>query len=67
MLSPDMPQPTEWTPQDWIFVIEALCFYATSEVVSELKYEYAHQLADEIAAQEGLPASELLLQAESLS
>lgn len=63
----ELPQPSEWHSQDWILVVQALCFYATSEVATDIEYEHVHQLVDEIAAQEGLEASELLLQAAPLS
>lgn len=55
-------RPYNWHSQDWIFVIEALCFYATNETATDIEYERAHELVDAIARQEGLPASELLLQ-----
>lgn len=52
---------TDWRTQDWIFVLRALCFYATSEATIETEYEYTHEIADTITQQEGSSASELLL------
>lgn len=54
--------PAEWHPQDWIIVIEVLCWMATDNLIGDIKAAYAYQLADEIAAQEGLPVEHLLCQ-----
>lgn len=58
------PQPTDWHPQDWILVVEALCFYATSEVADVRDYDHAHRLVDGVAAEQGLEACDLLMQAD---
>lgn len=60
----DPPRPIDWHPQDWILVIEALCWFASDELVADRDTEAAHRLVDGIAANEGFPASELLLQTD---
>lgn len=64
MLLDDSLCPFEWHPQDWICVIEALCWMATDNSSSDRKSAYAYQLADEIAMQEGLPVEDLLAQSD---
>lgn len=64
MLLDDSLYPCEWHPQDWICVIEALCWMATDESISDRKSTYACQLADEIAMHEGLPVEDLLAQSD---
>lgn len=64
MRSHDLSYPSEWHSQDWICVIEALCWMATDDLVGDTKSAYAYQLADEIAAQEGLSVEDLLAQAD---
>ena len=64
MLLDDSRWPFEWHPQDWICVIEALCWMATDDSISDTKSAYVYQLADEIAAQEGLPVEDLLAQSD---
>lgn len=56
--------PSEWHPQDWIFIVEALCWIASDELIKDDDTAYAHLLIDEIATAQGLEASELLLQAD---
>lgn len=56
--------PSEWHPQDWICVIEALCWFASDDLVENRDAAYAQLLIDEIAVAQGLEASELLLQTD---
>lgn len=58
------PRPIDWHPQDWILVIEALCWFASDELIDEANAEDAHRLVDGITAEQGLEASELLEQAD---
>lgn len=60
-------RPIDWHPQDWILVVEALCWFASDELVEDADTKYAHWLVDGIAAQHGLEASELLRQADRSS
>lgn len=57
-------QPIDWHPQDWILVVEALCWFASDELTDAADAEDAHRLIDGIAAEQGLAASELLRQAD---
>jgi hypothetical protein len=56
--------PSDFHPQDWIIVIEALAQWAGAPdgAISERR-ERAYELIEAIAAEEGLPADELLRQA----
>ena len=55
--------PSDFHPQDWIIVIEALAQWAgaPNDQISGRR-ERAYDLIDAIAAEEGLPANELLRQ-----
>lgn len=64
MRSYDLSYPSEWHPQDRICIIEALCWMATDDLVSNTKSAYAYQLADKVAAQEGLSVEDLLMQSD---
>lgn len=61
-----LSRPIDWH-QDWIFVIKALCWFASDELTPTAEAEYAHRLVDGIAAEQGLAASELLLQTDQSS
>lgn len=52
-------------PQDWIIVIEALAHWAGPPDDLTPRQERAYELIEEIAAEQGLPAHELVLQSES--
>ncbi len=56
-------RPGDFHPQDWIIVIEALAQWAgaPNDRISGRR-ERAYELVEAIAAEEGLPASELLRQ-----
>lgn len=54
-------QPIDWHSQDWILVVEVLCWFASDELIGDTDAEYAHWLVDGIAAQHGLEASELFV------
>lgn len=58
--------PGDFHPQDWIIVIEALAQWAGApdDPISRRR-ERAYELIEAIAAEEGLPADELLRQAAS--
>lgn len=56
-------RPTDFHPQDWILIVEALAQWAgpfTSE--SRCREERAYELIEAIAREQGLPSGELLLQ-----
>lgn len=57
------PRPADWHPQDWMLAIEALWWFASDDLVDDRDAEAAHRLVDGIAAEQGLDASDLLLQA----
>lgn len=59
-----LARPAEWHPQDWILVVEALCWYAQADHVDEQRADLAHDLVDEIAAEQGVTGSDLLAQAD---
>lgn len=52
-------RPTDWTAQDWILVAHAL---ARSRWQEDLDEERALELLRGIAAEQGLPPADLLLQ-----
>lgn len=59
-------RPVDFHPQDWILIVEALAQWAgpfTSERCP--REERAYELIEAIARMQGLPASELLMQAEN--
>lgn len=57
--------PCNWQIEDWVLVVHALCYYATSETATGEEYEHAHALVDVIAEHKGANGSELLLPIES--
>lgn len=63
---PTTERPGDFHPQDWIIVIEALAQWAGAPVDSiNSRRERAYELIEAIAAEEGLPADELLRQSVS--
>lgn len=57
-----MTPPGDWHPQDWIIVIEALVQWAGPPEDTGERGERAYELIEEIAEEQGLPASELVSQ-----
>lgn len=57
-------RPSDFHSQDWIIVIEALAEWAGPPSSVGGRRERAYELIDAIAAEQGIPASELLKQAE---
>ncbi|MFC7010049.1 hypothetical protein [Halalkalicoccus salilacus] len=60
----DCPWPADWHPQNWILAIEVLCWFESDDLVDDHDAEAAHRLVDGIAAEQGLDASDLLLQTD---
>lgn len=59
-----MTRTSDWHPQDWIIVIEALAHWAGPPDKAGPRGERAYELIEEIAEEQGLTASELVKQAD---
>lgn len=60
-----LARPVDFHPQDWIIVVEALAQWAGRPEMVRGRRERAYELIDSIAAEQGLPPSELLFQIDS--
>lgn len=59
-----MSPPHDWHPQDWIIVVEALAQWAGPPENTGVRGERAYELIERIAVEQGLPAEELVMQAD---
>jgi|GEM_PF-6864787 len=56
--------PSDFHPQDWIIIVEALAHWAGPPDKVDPRQERAYELIESISTEQGLPPPELLRQAE---
>lgn len=59
-----LERPSDFHPQDWIIIVEALAQWAGPPDKASERQERAYELIDGIAKEQGLPPAELIHQTE---